>query len=113
MLYKLIFSSIITLLILEMSNLLEIQAEHKNTLINKFCIASLKSKLDFKDKQKIDEIDEDNQDLTKWTLVDRIGNVYNRMVIFNAKQYHCSLDYFGTNKENGRLFQVFFFSTEK
>jgi hypothetical protein len=64
-------------------------------------------------KQKIDEIDEDNQDLTKWTLVDRIGNVYNRMVIFNAKQYHCSLDYFGTNKENGRLFQVFFFSTEK
>jgi len=41
---------------LEMSNLLEIQAEHKNTLINKFCIASLKSKLDFKDKQKLDEI---------------------------------------------------------
>ena len=56
MLYRLIFSSITTLLILEMSNLLEIQAEHKNTLINKFCIASLKSKLDFKDKQKIDEI---------------------------------------------------------
>jgi len=56
MLYKLIFSSIITLLILEMSNLLEIQAEHKNTLINKFCIASLKSKLDFNDAQMIDEI---------------------------------------------------------
>lgn len=56
MLYKLIFISITTLLILEMSNLLEIQAEHKNTLINKFCIASLKSKLDFKDKQKLDEI---------------------------------------------------------
>ena len=56
MLYKLIFSSITTLLILEMSNLLEIQAEHKNTLVNRFCIASLKSKLDFKDKQKIDEI---------------------------------------------------------
>ncbi len=56
MLYKLIFSSITTILILEMSNLLEIQAEHKNTLINKFCIASLKSKLDFKDAQKIDEI---------------------------------------------------------
>ena len=56
MLNKLIFSSITTLIILEMSNLLEIQAEHKNTLINKFCIASLKSKIDFKDKQKIDEI---------------------------------------------------------
>ena len=56
MLYKLIFSSITTLLILEMSNLLETQAEHKNTLINKFCIASLKSKLDFNDAQMIDEI---------------------------------------------------------
>ena len=56
MLYKLIFSSITTLLILEMSNLLEIQAEHKNTLINKFCIASLKSKLDFNDAQNSDEI---------------------------------------------------------
>ena len=56
MLYKLIFSSITTLLILEMSNLLEIQAGHKNTLVNKFCIASLKSKLDFNDAQMIDEI---------------------------------------------------------
>ena len=54
--YKLIFSSIITLLIIEISNSSENQAEHKNTLINKFCIASLKSKLDFNDKQKIDEI---------------------------------------------------------
>jgi len=56
MLYKLIFSSIITLLILDMSNPLETQAEHKNTLINKFCIASLKSKLDFNNKKKIVEI---------------------------------------------------------
>ena len=56
MLYKFIFSSIITLLILEMSYSSETRAEHKNTLINKFCIASLKSKLDFNDKKKIDEI---------------------------------------------------------
>ena len=39
-----------------MSNLLKTQAEHKNSLINKFCIASLKSKLDFSDRKKIDEI---------------------------------------------------------
>ena len=39
-----------------MSYSLETQAEHKNTLINKFCIASLKSKLDFNDAQIIDEI---------------------------------------------------------
>ena len=54
--YKLIFSSIITLLILEMSYSSETQAEHKNTLIHKFCIASLKSKLDLKNKQNRNEI---------------------------------------------------------
>jgi hypothetical protein len=54
-----------------------------------------------------------SQDLTKWELVDRVGNVFNRLVLFNAHRYHMSQDYFGDTKENGRLFQVFFFSTEK
>jgi hypothetical protein len=58
-------------------------------------------------------IDENSQDYNKWELVDKVGNVFNRLVLFNSKQYHASLDYFGTNKENGRLFQVFFFSTER
>ena len=58
-------------------------------------------------------IDEYSQDYTKWELVDKVGNVFNRLVLFNSKQYHASMDYFGTNKENGRLFQVFFFSTER
>jgi len=26
--------------------------------------------------------------------------------------FHASLDYFGDDKENGRLFQLFFFDTE-
>ena len=58
-------------------------------------------------------IGEYSQDYTKWVLVDRIGNVFNRLVLFEARHFHASLDYFGTNKENGRLFQTFFFSTEK
>ena len=37
----------------------------------------------------------------------------NRLVIFNANSFHMSMDYFGHDKETGRLFQVFFFSTEK
>jgi len=35
------------------------------------------------------------------------------MVIFNSTQYHMSLDYFGSDKNDARLFQVFFFSTER
>lgn len=58
-------------------------------------------------------LDEHSQDYTQWELVDKVGNIFNRLVLFNSKQYHASLDYFGTNKENGRLFQVFFFSTER
>lgn len=53
------------------------------------------------------------QDLTKWEMVDQIGNVFNRLILFNAHNYHMSADYFGDTKENSRLFQVFFFSTER
>lgn len=58
-------------------------------------------------------IDEFSQDYTKWELVDQVGNIFNRLILFNSKQFHASQDYFGTNKEDGRLFQVFFFSTER
>ena len=53
----------------------------------------------------------ETQDYTKWELVDRIGNKFNRLILYRAKQYHVSLDYFGSNINNGRLFQTFFFTT--
>lgn len=53
------------------------------------------------------------QDITKWSMVDRIGNVYNRLALYRSNMYHTSLDYFGSNKENGRLFQLFFLTTER
>ena len=54
-----------------------------------------------------------SQDMTKWKLVDQIGNIYNRLILFNSKRFHMSMDYFGKDINDGRLFQVFFFSTEK
>jgi hypothetical protein len=59
------------------------------------------------------EIDRWSQDLTKWKKVDEVGNVFNRLILFNSNRFHMSMDYFGDCKENGRLFQVFFFSTER
>ena len=53
-----------------------------------------------------------SQDYTKWELVDRIGNVYNRLILYRGDLFHVSLDYFGTDKYDGRLFQTFFFNTE-
>ena len=56
MLRNLLFSSMITLVILDIISPLRTQAEHNNTLINRFCISSLKSKLNFQDKKKFVEI---------------------------------------------------------
>lgn len=60
-----------------------------------------------------DDVNRFSQDLTKWEVVDSVGNVFNRLILFNAGKYHMSMNYFGDSKENGRLFQTFFFSTEK
>jgi hypothetical protein len=59
------------------------------------------------------ETDTFSQDMTKWSLVDQVGNVFNRLVLFNANNFHMSMDYFGDRSTNGRLFQIFFFSTER
>jgi len=55
---------------------------------------------------------EDAYDWTKWELVNSVGNVYNRLVLFRPIQYHTSGDFFGTTLEDGRLTQIFFLSTE-
>jgi hypothetical protein len=52
-------------------------------------------------------------DMTKWELVDRIGNVFNRLVIYNSNIWHTGMDLFGDCKENGRLSQTFFFKPKK
>ena len=51
-------------------------------------------------------------DGTPFEPVDVLGNVYNRLVIFDASCIHSASEYFGTNKENARLWQMFFFDTE-
>jgi hypothetical protein len=50
-----------------------------------------------------------NLDKTIFEPVDSIGNVYNRLVIFNAGYLHAALGYFGYKPENCRLWQMFFF----
>ena len=63
-------------------------------------------------EELLSEIYEDAQDMTKWEMTDRIANVYNRLVIYRGDYFHASLDYFGKDIYDGRLFQTFFFNTE-
>ena len=51
-------------------------------------------------------------DGTSFEPVDVLGNVYNRLVIFDASCIHSASQYFGTVMENSRLWQMFFFDTE-
>jgi hypothetical protein len=50
-----------------------------------------------------------NFDRTPFEMVDSFGNVYNRLVIFNAGYLHSASEYFGFTQENSRLWQMFFF----
>ena len=51
-------------------------------------------------------------DETEFELVDVIGNLYNRLILFDSHIIHAASKYFGTTKENSRLFQLFFFDLE-
>ncbi len=70
-------------------------------------------------KMKLQELDSDivfkngYLDSTEFEVVDVVGNVYNRLVLFDSKMFHAASTYFGTNLENGRLFQLFFFDLER
>lgn len=52
-----------------------------------------------------------NQDF--FEKVDDLGNVYNRLVLWDANLIHAASEYFGTHPFNSRLFHLFFFDVEK
>lgn len=41
-------------------------------------------------------------------ISDTVGNVFNRLVLYDATKFHKSSKYFGSNLQDGRLTQVFF-----
>jgi hypothetical protein len=52
------------------------------------------------------------EETTDLVAVDSVGNVYNRLVIFNTKKIHACPHMFGGDKTNGRLIQTFAFDLE-
>lgn len=49
-------------------------------------------------------------DGTRYELVDKVGNVFNRLVIFDGGLIHSALNYFGSKIDNSRLHHMFFFN---
>jgi len=56
---------------------------------------------------------EDHLNPDEWEEMARIGNIYNRLILYNGEIYHRSTTTgFGTKLEDSRLTQVFFFELE-
>ena len=51
-------------------------------------------------------------DPTPWDHIDVVANVFNRLVIWDAKCPHAASKYFGYDKYDSRLFHMFFFDAE-
>lgn len=51
-------------------------------------------------------------DKTQFEKIDDVGNVYNRLIIFNSSNLHAATGYFGDAIENARFFHLFFFDVE-
>ena len=51
-------------------------------------------------------------DKNLWEEVDRIGNIYNRLILFKSHNVHAVSEYFGETINDSRLFQLFFFDIE-
>jgi hypothetical protein len=51
-------------------------------------------------------------DGTPWDEIDKVGNVFNRLIIWDGHCPHSASKYFGFTKETSRLFHIFFFDTD-
>jgi len=54
-------------------------------------------------------IERDSRTKSRWIEIDRVGNVYNRAVMFPGGFYHSATRHFGSSFENGRIYQSFHF----
>jgi hypothetical protein len=68
---------------------------------------------DPKDRQSYENAFNDNfYNRHKFTEIDRIGNVYNRLVLWDSFKIHAATQHFGNDLYDSRLFHIFFFDTE-
>ena len=54
-------------------------------------------------------LERDSRVRNRWTEVDRVGNVFNRAVMFPGGFYHSASRHFGSTLRDGRIYQSFHF----
>jgi hypothetical protein len=54
-----------------------------------------------------DLLEKESKMREKWVEIDRIGNRFNRMVAYPSGIFHSATKHFGSNMNNGRIYQTF------
>jgi hypothetical protein len=63
--------------------------------------------------ERLEEIlERDTHDRRRWREIDRVGNVYNRAVMFPGGLLHSASRHFGKDLKTGRIYQSFHFPVE-
>ncbi len=57
-------------------------------------------------------LERDSKIRNRWVEIDRVGNVFNRAVMFPGGFYHSASRHFGSGFEDGRIYQSFHFPVE-
>jgi len=57
-------------------------------------------------------VERDSRTKSRWIEIDRVGNVYNRAVMFPGGFYHSATRHFGSGLRDGRIYQSFHFPVE-
>jgi hypothetical protein len=64
-------------------------------------------------KKLLQLFENDSQKHNRWIEIDRIGNVYNRAVMFPGGLFHSASKHFGRQRSSGRLYQAFHFPIKR
>src|SRR5438046_6271298 len=57
-------------------------------------------------------LERDSRTKSRWIEIDRVGNVFNRAVMFPGGFYHSATRHFGSSLRDGRIYQSFHFPVE-
>jgi hypothetical protein len=57
------------------------------------------------------KLSKDSYKSERWIEIDRIGNVFNRAVMFPGGLFHSATRHFGSDRQSGRVYQTFHFPT--
>ena len=80
---------------------------HKQTGLTDPATRADARRLKMKFSQLRDQLEKESKKRDRWVEIDRVGNRFNRMIAFPSGALHSATHHFGSDMQNGRIFQTF------